>query len=149
MAIPTKCLTAMIASIPPTIAEIKSANAADGNAEKFTNRVMRVTARPRIQAISERFRSGVPHTEVRQRTDFDRLLFLANVPAYGKNPTGTVVPATGTFSTNDSSRPKKGRLIAMTSRPPNWGGQLDAHPRPAWVKVGQCRAESLFKKQQQ
>jgi hypothetical protein len=22
-------------------------------------------------------------------------------------------------------------------------------PRPAWVKVGQCRAEALFKKQQQ
>jgi hypothetical protein len=22
-------------------------------------------------------------------------------------------------------------------------------PRPAWIKVGQCRAEALFKKQQQ
>src|SRR5262245_11460905 len=34
----------------------QSANATGGNAEKLTNLVMGVTARPRIQPISERFR---------------------------------------------------------------------------------------------
>ena len=36
----------------------QSATAMGGNAEKLTNHVMGVTARPRIQSISERFRSG-------------------------------------------------------------------------------------------
>jgi hypothetical protein len=36
----------------------QSSNATGGTAEKLTNHVMGVTARPRIQPISERFRSG-------------------------------------------------------------------------------------------
>src|SRR5262245_60963211 len=36
----------------------QSANATGGKAEKLTNHVMGVTARPRVQPISERFRSG-------------------------------------------------------------------------------------------
>src|SRR5262245_54406475 len=58
IAIPTKCLTAMIASIPLTIAEINRPTLREVRPKKLTNHVMGVTARPRIQPISERFRSG-------------------------------------------------------------------------------------------
>jgi len=43
IAIATKCFTAMIASIPLTIAEITSANAPERNAEKFTKHVIGIT----------------------------------------------------------------------------------------------------------
>ena len=50
----------------------QSANATGSNADKLANHVTDVTARPRIQSISERFRRGVGKYRLRGPWRVDR-----------------------------------------------------------------------------